>query len=71
MGDDLPSKPCGGESIFSQAMGEDLKCRDAAGNIKPGVKRYRAPDNIQQVQRSDESDFSHFRGGLSAQRMVE
>jgi hypothetical protein len=52
-------------------MKEELKYRNAARNIKPGMKRDGAPDNIQQVQRPNESDFSHFRGGLSAQRIVE
>jgi hypothetical protein len=52
-------------------MKEDLKYRDAARNVKPGMQRNRAPDNIQQVQRPDESDFSHFRGRLPAQRIVE
>jgi hypothetical protein len=69
--DGLPSRPNGGWSIFSRIMKEDLKYRDSARNIKPSMKRNRAPDNIQQVQRPDESDFSHFRGRLSVQRIVE
>jgi hypothetical protein len=37
---------------------QTAKCPDSVSNIKPGMKRNRAPDNIHKVNKAGQSDYS-------------